>query len=105
MGLFGELGSRLRERRRVIGAVLASASIAVATFLAGTWAGSSEVPTPRPMTTSAPHPNNPSKPGASKPGDMCCGMSMPDMSMPSGMPMPSSMPMPSGMPMPSKPAG
>jgi hypothetical protein len=33
---------------------------------------------------------------------MCCGMSMPEMTMPSGMPMPSAMPMPSGMPMPSK---
>jgi hypothetical protein len=89
MGFFAELGSRLRVRKRVIGAVLASSCIAVASFLAGTWAGSSEVPAPRPVTTAAPHPDNPPKPGASKPGDMCCGMSMPDMSMPSGMPMPS----------------
>jgi hypothetical protein len=88
MGFFRELGSRIRERKRVIGAVLASACIAMAGFLAGTWAGSSGVPAPRPATTSAPHPNNPAKPGASKPGDMCCGMSMPDMSMPSGMPEP-----------------
>ena len=102
MASFGELGSRLRERKRVIGAVLASASIAVASFLAGTWAGSSEVPAPLPVTTSAPHPNNPPKPGASKPADMCCGMSMPEMTMPSRMPMPSGMPIPSGMPMPSK---
>ena len=94
MGFFGELGSRLRERKRVIGAVVAFACIAVAVFLAGTWAGSSGVPAPRPMMTSAPHPNNPPKPGGSKPGDMCCGMSMPDMSMPSRMPMPSGMPMP-----------
>ena len=99
MGSFSKLGSRLRERKRVIGAVLTFACIAVASFLAGTWAGSSGVPAPRPVTTSAPHPNNPPKPGASKPADMCCGMSMPEMTMPRGMPMPS------GMPMPGKPAG
>jgi len=108
MGFFGELGSRLGERKRVIGAALAFACIAVASFLAGTWAGSPEVLAPRPVTNSAPHPNNPPTPGAAKPGEMCCGMSMPDMSMPSAMPMPSGMPMmPSGMPMmpmPSKPA-
>jgi hypothetical protein len=94
MGFFGELGSRLRGRKRVIGAGLAFVCIAVAIFFAGTWAGSSDVLAPRPATTSAPHPNNPPTPGASKPGTMCCGMSMPDMPMPRGMPMPSGMPMP-----------
>jgi hypothetical protein len=89
MGFFGELASRLRERKRVIGAALAFACIAVASFFAGTWAGSSDVLAPRPATTSAPHPNKPPTPGAAKPGAMCCDMSMPDMPMPSGMPMPS----------------
>lgn len=122
MGFFGELGSDLRERKRVIAAVFAAACIALATFLAGTWAGSSGMFTLHPVTASAPRPDNPPPPAASKPGDMCCDMKMPagkmmpDMPKPSGMPMssgtpmpggmmPSMMPsgmMPSGMPMPSK---
>ena len=111
MGFFGELGSDLRERKRLIAAVFASACIAVATFLAGTWAGSSGMFTLHPVTASAPHPDNPPPPAAPKPGDMCCGMKMPDKMMPdmpkpSGMPMPSETPMPGGMmpsgtPMPS----
>ena len=100
MGFFGELGSDLRERKRLIAAVFASACIAVATFLAGTWAGSSGMFTLRPVTASAPHPDNPPPPAAPKPGDMCCGMKMPDKMMPD-MPKPSGMPMPGGM-MPSE---
>ncbi|MDT5409142.1 MAG: hypothetical protein QOG14_1362 [Mycobacterium sp.] len=100
MGFFGELGSDLRERKRLIAAVFASACIAVATFLAGTWAGSSDMFTLHPVTASAPHPDNPPPPAAPTPGDMCCGMKMPDKMMPD-MPKPSGMPMPGGM-MPSE---
>ena len=57
MGFFGELGSDLRERKRLIAAVFASACIAVA-ILAGTWAGSSGMFTVHPVTASAPHPDN-----------------------------------------------
>jgi len=99
MGFFGELGSDLRERKRLIAAVFASACIAVATFLAGTWAGSSGMFTLHPVTASAPHPDNPPPPAAPKPGDMCCDMKMPDKMMPD-MPKPSGMPMPSGTLMP-----
>ena len=99
MGFFGELGSNLRERKRLIAAVFAIACIAVATFLAGTWAGSSGMFTLHPVTASAPHPDNPPPPAAPKPGDMCCDMKMPDKMMPD-MPKPSGMPMPSGTPMP-----
>ena len=102
MGFFGELGSDLRERKRLIAAVFASACIAVATFLAGTWAGSSDMFTLHPVTASAPHPDNPPPPAAPKPGGMCCDMKMPDKMMPdmpkpSGMPMPGEAPMPRGM--------
>jgi hypothetical protein len=100
MGFFGELGSDLRERKRLIAAVFASACIAVATFLAGTWAGSSGMFTLHPVTASAPHPDNPPPPAAQKPGGMCCGMKMPDKMMPD-MPKPGGMPMPGGM-MPSE---
>ena len=99
MGFFGELSSNLRERKRVIAAVFAFACIAVATFLAGTWAGSSGIFTLHPVTASAPHPDNPPAPAAPKPGNMCCDMKMPDKMMPD-MPKPSGMPMPSGTPMP-----
>lgn len=99
MGFFGELSSDLRERKRVIAAVFAFACIAVATFLAGTWAGSSGVFTLHPVTAAAPHPDSPPAPAAPRPGDMCCDMKMPDKMMPD-MPKPSGMPMPSGTPMP-----
>lgn len=99
MGFFGELGSDLRERKRLIAAIFASACIAVATFLVGTWAGSSGMFTLHPVTASAPHPDNPPPPAAPKAGDMCCDVKMPDKMMPD-MPKPSGMPMPSGAPMP-----
>ena len=56
MGFFGELSSDLRERKRVIAAVFAFACIAVATFLAGTWAGSSGIFTLHPVTARPPTP-------------------------------------------------
>jgi hypothetical protein len=97
MGFFSELGSALRERKRVIAAVFAFGCIAVATFLAGTWAGSSEMFTPHPMTASTKHPQDPPPPAAPKPGGMCCEMQMPADKMMPEMPKPSGMPMPSGM--------
>jgi hypothetical protein len=98
MGFFGELGSGLRERKRVIAAVLAIACIGVATFLAGAWATSSQISGPRSVAVSAPHPDDPPPPAEPKSGDMCCSMKQPDKMMPSAMPMPSGAPMPGGMP-------
>ncbi len=109
MGFFSELGSNLRERKRVIAAVLAFTGIAVAIFFIGTWVGSAGMFTLRPATASTPHPDN--APAAPKPGGMCCDMKMPAdkmmPDMPNGMPMPrGAMPtMPSGMPMPNMPSG
>ena len=66
MGLFGELGSRLRERKRVIGA---QSWLPLLSCWPASWPAPGPVPrkapAPRPVTTSAPQPNNPPKPGAS----------------------------------------
>ncbi len=100
MGFFGEVGSRLRERKRVIAAVLAIASIAVATFFLGAWATSSPIFAPRPVAVSAPHPDDPPPPAKPKSGEMCCDKKQPDKMMPTAMPSPGGAPMPGGMPMP-----
>jgi hypothetical protein len=100
MGFFGGLGSSLRERKRVIAAVLAIVCIGVATFLAGAWATSSQMSAPHSVAVSAPHPDNPPPPAEPKSGEMCCNMKQPDKMMPSAMPMPSGRPTPGGMPMP-----
>jgi hypothetical protein len=100
MGFFGELGSRLRGRKRVIAAVLALASIAVATYLAGAWATSWQMSAPRSVVVSAPHPDAPPPPDESESGEMCCKTKQPDKMMPGAMPMPGGAPMPSGRPMP-----
>jgi hypothetical protein len=41
MGFVGNLGTKLRERKRVVAAVLSITVMVVGVFLAGTWAGSS----------------------------------------------------------------
>jgi len=108
MSFFSKVGANLRDRKRTVATVLAVAIIAVATFLAGTWTGSSGAFTLGPAKASQQHaPNAPKREG------MCCGMprTMDQMGMPmdkmepntptptpTGTPMPSSKPMPPGMP-------
>jgi hypothetical protein len=112
MSFFTKVGANLRDRKRTVAAVLAFATIAVASFLAGTWASSSGAFTLGPAKASQQHaPDAPKPPDAPEPEGMCCGMSMPmdkmGMSMDKmapnmPMPTPSETPMPSGMPMPSR---
>jgi hypothetical protein len=126
MSFFTKVGANLRDRKRTVAAVLAFATIAVASFFAGTWTSSSGAFTLGPAKASQQQaPDAPKHPDAPKPEGMCCGMPMPmpmdkmdtpkdklaphmQMPMPgetptrSNTPMPSNMPMPSGMPMPSR---
>jgi hypothetical protein len=113
MSFFTKVGANLRDRKRTVAAVLAFATIAAASFLAGSWTGSSGAFTLGPAIASQQQaPNAPKPSDAPKPEGMCCGMAMsmdkmgtptdkmaPQMPMP--MPMPGETPMPSGMPMPS----
>jgi hypothetical protein len=118
VSFFSKVGANLRDRKRTVAAVLAFATIAVASFLAGAWTGSSGAFTLGPAKASQQQaPNAPKPPDAPMPGGMCCGMPMSmdkmgtptdkmephmPMPMPSGTPMPSGMPAPGGMPMPSR---
>lgn len=99
MGLISKLSTKLRERRRTVAAVLASAVIGLGIFLAGTWAGSSGTFTPPLVGVSAQH-----APDAPEPGDKCCGKPMNKNKMgpnvPGGMPTDQMRPsMPGGIPM------
>jgi hypothetical protein len=103
MSFFTKVGANLRDRKRTAAAVLAFATIAVASFFAGTWTSSSGAFTLGPAKASQQQ-----APDAPKPDGMCCGMpmSMDKMGTPSDkmaphMQMPGETPMPSGMPMPS----
>lgn len=89
MGFFSRPGTGSGQSARAVAGVFALAGIALASFLAGSWAASSGVFTLRPLTVSAPHPNNMPAPAPGKPCPMMSG----------GMPMRGGMPMPSGMPM------
>ena len=124
MSFFTKVGANLRDRKRTVAAVLAFATIAVASFIAGTWASSSGAFTLGPAKASQQHAADaPKPPDGPKPEGMCCGMSMPmekmgmpmdkmtpnmpmptpsNTPMPSDTPMPPGMPMPTGMPMPSR---
>jgi hypothetical protein len=120
MGFVGNLGAKLRERKRVVAAVLSITAVMVGVFLAGTWAGSSGAFTGGPVkaaTQQVPD-KAPTQqaPVAPKPEGMCCsepmgkmgadmpgGMSMAKMGadMPGGMQMGKmGADMPGGMPMP-----
>ncbi len=103
MGSFSKLGVKLRERKRTVGTILAFTVIAVASFFAGSWTGSSGAFTLGPMNAAHQHAlDAPERPDAPKPGGKRCDMSMPmdHMHMPSEMPKRSGMPMPSEMPKP-----
>jgi hypothetical protein len=114
MSFFSKVGAKLRDRKRTLAAVLAVATIAVASFFAGTWTSSSGAFTLGPANASQQQaPNAPKPSDAPKPEGMCCGMPshMDQMGMPmdkmepntptptpTGTPMPSGKPMPPGMP-------
>jgi hypothetical protein len=121
MSFFSRVGANLRDRKRTVATALAFATIAVASFLAGTWTSSSGAFTLGPAKATQQHAADAPKPSdAPKPEGMCCGMSMPmdkmgmpmdkmtpnmPMQTPTDTPTPSSTPMPSnmpGMPMPSR---
>jgi hypothetical protein len=110
MSFFSKIGANVRDRKRTIAAALAVATIAVASFLAGTWTSSSGAFTPSPAKASRQH-----APDAPKPEGMCCGMPMSmdkmgtpsdkmphhmSMPMPAETPTPSATPTPTGTPMP-----
>ena len=94
MGFVGNLGAKLRERMRVVAAVLSITAIMVGVFLAGTWAGSSGAFTGGPVKAAtqqvpakAPIQQTPDVP---KPEGMCCDKPMAmdkGPNTPSGMPM------------------
>jgi hypothetical protein len=71
MGFVGNLGAKLRERKRVVAAVLSITVIVVGVFLAGTWAGSSGAFTGGPVKAASQQ-----VPDAPKPEGMCCDKPM-----------------------------
>jgi hypothetical protein len=107
MGFVGNLGAKLRGRKRAVAAVLSITVIVVGVFLAGTWVGSSGAFTGGPLKAATQE--MPDKaptqqaPDAPKPEGMCCSEPM---AMDKGPSTPSDMPMgkmgadiASGMPM------
>jgi hypothetical protein len=80
MGFVGNLGAKLRERMRVVAAVLSITAVMVGVFLAGTWAGSSRAFTGGPVKAATQQvPDKaptPQAPDASKPEGMCCSEAM-----------------------------
>jgi hypothetical protein len=94
MGFVGNLGAKLRERKRVVTAVLSITVIVVGVFLAGTWAGSSGAFTGgsvKAATQQVPEKAAAQQaPDAPKPEGMCCDKPMAmnkGPNPPSGMPM------------------
>ena len=92
MGIFGTLGSAVRERRRAIAASLAFVGVALGIFFAGSWAGSSGAFTLGPVTASASHAKNAPSPRVPNSDEGCSVQPMPSDKMRPNMPMPGGMP-------------